>query len=326
MRRHDRTVLAKSLLGSGNYPNTTIPLLTGGGEVRGYQAGSVFKIFTVASALERGVPLDHSIDTVSPYRSKYPVFDDSPARCPDVPYYCPENYNHRSMGSRDMWTGLGSSVNTYFVPLQESIGTEHVVGMAQRLGVRFHTDEDRALARDAHNWGAFTLGVSAHTPLEMANAFATLAADGLRCEPTPAVEIRDRTGARLDGIGPRCTQVVNPEVARGTVDAARCPVGDRSHFDRCDGATAGDTRRIVGYPVFGKTGTTDDERSATLVVSTRQLTMAGLYTDPDWPQTRERFEHAGGVNPVVQGALRDAMNGKPAMGFAPPAAWIAFRT
>jgi membrane peptidoglycan carboxypeptidase len=228
------------------------------------------------------------------------------------------------MGEQDMWTGLGSSVNTYFVPLQEKIGTTHVVDVARRLGVRFHTDEDRALAAAAGTWGAFTLGVSAHTPLEMANAFATLAADGVYCTPMPVLEVHDRHGRPVGGVGPTCRRVLDPEVARGAVDAARCPVGDRSAYDRCAGATAGDTRRIVGYPVFGKTGTTDDEKSASLVVSTRQLTMAGFYADPDWPRTGERFEHRGGVNPVVQGALRDAMAGEPSVRFPQPGRRVAF--
>ena len=42
----------------GTYPNTTNPLLTGGGDITGYQAGSVFKIFTMVAALENDFPLD----------------------------------------------------------------------------------------------------------------------------------------------------------------------------------------------------------------------------------------------------------------------------
>jgi len=308
----------------GNYPNTVVPLLSGGGDVQGYQAGSVFKIFTVAAALERGLPLDYTIDTVSPYHSRYPVSNSSEARCPEGPYYCPENSGRKSAGPKNMWTGLGSSINTYFVPLQERIGTEYVVNMAQRLGIQFHHDEDRQLAANAHTWGAFTLGVTAQLPLEMANAFATLVADGKYCKPTPLVEIRDRDGNKISGAEPECKQVVDPDVARGVVDAARCPLGDASAYGKCAGATAGDTKDIVKHPVSGKTGTTDDEKSATLIISTKQLTMTGFYTDPDWPRTTERFKHAGGVNPVVQGAMRDAMYNKPSINFTKPSSKIAF--
>jgi membrane peptidoglycan carboxypeptidase len=301
----------------GNYPNTTVPLMSAGGEVQGYQVGSAMKIFTIVAALEQGLPLSTEIDTVSPYHSKYPVDDDSEAKCPESSYYCPVNSGGKPAGKRNMWTGLGSSINTYFVPLQERIGTEKVVEVAQRMGLVFHNDEDRKLAANAHTWGAFTLGVTDQTPLEMANAFATLAADGKYCKPIPVQEIKTDKGVVIPGAEPSCKQVITPDVARAAIDAARCPVGDESQFGKCEGkATAPDSRRIIRYPIFGKTGTTDDERSATLTISTKQLSVSGFYTDPDYPRTHEKFKHEGGVNPVVQGTLRDAMAGKPAIGFA----------
>jgi membrane peptidoglycan carboxypeptidase len=186
----------------GNFPNTTVPLMTAGGEVQGYQVGSAMKIFTVVAALEQGLPLSTEIDTVSPYHSKYPVDDDSEAKCPEGPYYCPVNSGGAQAGKRNMWTGLGSSINTYFVPLQERIGTEKVVDVAQRMGLQFHNDDDRKLAANAHTWGAFTLGVTDQTPLEMANAFATLAAEGKYCKPIPVQEIKDDKGAVIPGAEP----------------------------------------------------------------------------------------------------------------------------
>lgn len=311
----------------GNYPNTTVPLMSAGGEVQGYQVGSVMKMLTIVAALEQGVPLATEIDTVSPYHSKYPIDRDSKARCPEGPYYCPENSGGAQMGKRNMWTGLGSSVNTYFVPLQERIGTEKVVDVAKRLGLEFHNDGDRTLAANPHQWGAFTLGVTDQTPLELANAFATLAADGKYCKPIPVQEIKDDKGNVIPGAEPVCTQAVSPDVARAAVDAGRCPVGDSSQFGKCEGkSTAPESFTTIRRPIFGKTGTTDDERSATLVISTKQLTFAGFYTDPDFPRTSERFKHAGGVNPVVQGALRDAMAGKPVLGFARPSNRLALGT
>ena len=303
-----------------------MPLLSGGGEVQGYQAGSVFKIFTVVAALEQGLPLDYSIDTVSPYHSRYPVSAQQPGPVPGrARTTARRTPARRPMGRRNMWTGLGSSVNTYFVPLAGA--DRHREGRRRRAAgwaSSSTTTRTATLAADAHTWGAFTLGVTSQTPLEMANAFATLAADGKYCKPIPVLEIRDQDGNKIGGAEPDCKQVIDPDVARGAVDAGRCPLGDQSQYGRCGGSTAGDTRRIVGHPIFGKTGTTDDEKSATLIISTKQLTMAGFYTDPDWPQTSERFEHAGGVNPVVQCAMRDAMAGKPAINFAAPSSRVAF--
>jgi membrane peptidoglycan carboxypeptidase len=226
-----------------------------------------------------------------------------------------------------MWSGLGRSVNTYFVPLQEQIGTSKVVDVAKRLGLTFHNDEDTRLARTADEWGAYTLGVTAQTPLEMANAYATLAADGKYCKPTPLLELRDLAGNKLEGAEPECKDVVSPDVARGAVDAGRCPLGGKSQYGKCGGdGTAPDTDDKVKHPVFGKTGTTDKEKSATIIISTKSLTMAGFYTDADWPQTNERFEHNGGVNPAVQNAMAGAMAGKPQQQFEKPSQKVAFGT
>lgn len=321
----------------GNYPNTTVPLITGNDEFPGYQAGSTFKMFTMVAALERGFPLNYTIHTTSPYRSKYIVEPGGPAACGNR--YCPVNANPSWMnGSRNMWTGFGRSVNTFFVPLEERAGVENAVDAAKRLGIQFRArgtadaPSDYELASSperATGWGAFTLGVSATTPLDLANAYATLGNDGVYCEPIPIVEIRDPAGNKLDAGQPRCRGVVNPDVARAAVDAARCPLGDQSAYGRCSGATAADVRGIVGKPVFGKTGTTDGNRTATLVAVTKQIAVAGILADPDWPLTSRLEGHFHGdphptINKAVQFTLRDAMVGKPGINFTPPSRSIAF--
>src|SRR5256714_15435404 len=179
-------------------------------------------------------------------------------------------------GARNMWTGLGRSVNTYWVPLQYEIGAQNAVNAAKQLGVQFRAPQDARYSNDANGWGAFTLGVSATTPLDMANAYATLAADGRYCEPLPVVEIRDFGGQSLDVANPPCHQAVSPNVAHAAIDVMRCPVGDQSAFGACDGAHAANVRDAGGKPVAGKTGTTDANPTAALIVTTRQLAVAGL--------------------------------------------------
>ncbi len=307
----------------GNYPNTVNPLLSGGDGISGYQAGSTFKIFTIVAALEKGIPLSHTINAEREFRSEYIVARNGTAACKNTHFYCPTNASDSMVGVHNMWSAFGRSVNTYFVPLQQQVGAENVVEAAQKLGITFRDQGDFNRAEDkdqAHQWGPFTLGVSQTTPLDLANSYATLAAEGLYCEPIPVQEIRDPEGNKLDIADPRCEQRISTEVARAAVDAARCPVGDRSSTSRCAGATAQNVRGIVDAPVAGKSGTTDKDKTASLVAMTKQYSVAGIMADPDWPQTTQRMGHnePKGINPPVYETLRDAMKGKPRIDFTPP--------
>ncbi|MET7422257.1 transglycosylase domain-containing protein [Dactylosporangium sp. NPDC005555] len=301
----------------GNYPNTTVPIITGDKDIPGYQAGSTFKMFTAVAALESGLPLATTINTEKQFQSTFRINPSSPAAC-NGPWYCPKNAGGQS-GPYNMWTAFGSSINTYFVPLEQQVGADKVVDVAKRLGIQFNAKEDADYASypASKQWGAFTLGVSATTPLQLANAYGTLAADGLYCEPTPILEVRDNSGKKVEGLDPKCKQVVDKEVARAAVDMARCPVGDQSATGKCGGATAGYARKYVGRPVAGKSGTTDSEKSATFVAMTKQLAVGGFLTDPDWPETNKDMKHPQ-INYATLGTLKDGLTGKPVVQFTAP--------
>ncbi|MGC4876928.1 penicillin-binding protein [Micromonospora sp. DT43] len=316
---------AKSRRGiKGNYPATVNPLLSGGDGIAGYQAGSTFKIFTIVAALEKGIPLSYSFNAPQQFKSEYIIDSSSKAACPGTHFYCPTNSGQKAGGVQNMWTAFAQSINTYFVPLQQQVGAENVVDVARRAGIQFRASNDAKFAATkdaAHQWGAFTLGVSATTPLDLANAYATLAADGKYCEPIPVQEIRDPDGKKLDIANPRCEKRFSTDVARAAVDAARCPVGDNSKTSKCGSSrTAAVVKGIVDAPVAGKSGTTDSEKTAALVAMTKQYAVAGIMADPDWPQTNVEMKHEqkDGINPPVYETLRDAMKGKPRINFEPP--------
>jgi membrane peptidoglycan carboxypeptidase len=310
----------------GNYPNTTVPLLSGGSDGGGYQFGSTFKMFTMLAALKQGKPLATTINAISPYISKYPA--SGPGTCGGK--YCPSNDNPGYMnGVRNMWTGLGRSVNTYFVPLEEQVGAQNVVQTAEDLGITFTGDPkkqgtDAYFAANGDGWGAFTLGVSATNPLQMANAYATVAADGLYCSPLPVQQITDFNGKKLDVADPHCNQALDADVARAAADAARCPVGDQSTVGACDGNTAGTVKGIVGKPVAGKTGTTDNNRTAALIAMTKQLAVAGIVADPDNSDTHG-YSHDQ-VNWAVAHTLHDATAGLQAINFTKPTDHLLYGT
>src|SRR5262249_44112064 len=133
-------------------------------------------------------PLDFTINARSPYRSPiYIVGTDDVSACPDKIHWCPRNAVASMNGPRNMWTGFGRSVNTYFVPLEEKVGADKAIEMARRLGMQFRSSTDILFTSKDHakGFGPFTIGVTDMVPLELANAYATVAAEGNYCEPTP---------------------------------------------------------------------------------------------------------------------------------------------
>ncbi|MEU7998924.1 transglycosylase domain-containing protein [Micromonospora sp. NPDC049060] len=301
-----------------NYPNTVAPLL-GGGDLAGYQAGSTFKMFPMLAALDAGMPLSTSFNAPHRYRSE--VYDG----------WSPSNASGAMSGNQTMWSGFGKSVNTYFVWLEEQVGADKAVRLAEQLGLRWRTDVDRehASPAKAKQWGAFTLGVSDATPLEMANAYAAIAADGRYCEAIPVQAIYNRDGTpttwkTASGIErevakPRCRQVVDADAARAATDAARCPTGDTPARGSCGGwSTADSVRGTVGRPVAGKTGTTDSTRSAWFVGYTPELAAASFISDPDNPFNAVGDGQSQIPIKAVAQTLRDGLKGQPTRQFTPP--------
>ncbi|WP_433610013.1 transglycosylase domain-containing protein [Dactylosporangium sp. CA-139114] len=314
----------------GNYPNTVNPLLGGGDDMAGYQAGSTFKMFTMLAALEQGLPLSTAIYSPKTVQTKYKTGRSSPAHCGND-FWCPSNASDSMTGRQTMWSGFGKSVNTYFVQLEQRVGADAAVRMAERLGLRWRTgiDKTQASPAKAKGWGAFTLGVADTTPLEMAGAFATVVADGVHCEPIPVSSITDASGKpAVDDKGvevakPRCAQVLSADVARGAVDAARCVTGYKAATGDCGGwSTAPRVFATVRRPVAGKSGTTDDDRAAWFVGMTPGLTVAGFIADPDNPLHRVGSGNAGKPRETVAETLRDALAGTPVRGFTPPSSQI----
>ncbi|WP_425455265.1 transglycosylase domain-containing protein [Allorhizocola rhizosphaerae] len=307
----------------GNYPNTVNPLL-GGGDMAGYQAGSTFKIFTMLAALDAGMPMNTWIYSPGRLKSIYPAGWGEPASC--AGRWCPSNASGSMTGNHAMWSGFGKSVNTYFVQLEQRVGADAAVRMAERLGLRWRTDIDKLQAspEKAAGWGAFTLGVADTTPLEMANAYATVAAEGKYCEALPVMEITGPDGApaQFGGVpvaAPRCTQAVSQDVARAAADAARCVTGYGAAASGCGGwSTAPQVYGMVKRPVAGKTGTTDNNRAAWFIGFTPELVGASFMADPDNP-----FHGVGGGNawkPIeaVSYTLRDALKDQPVTHFTAP--------
>jgi membrane peptidoglycan carboxypeptidase len=310
----------------GNYPNTVNPLL-GGGDMAGYQAGSTFKIFTMLAALDKGMPLSTAFNAPMVFRSKY-ITGRGPSSCGD--HWCPKNSTKSMVGRQTMWSGFGKSVNTYFVQLEQKVGAENAVRMAERLGLRWRTDVDKMMAAPdrADGWGSFTLGVSDATPIEMGNVFATLAAQGKYCEPLPVRSISLTNGkpAMYKGVpvaAPRCHQAVPRAVALAATDAARCVTGYGAAKGSCGGwETSPMVHAVLNRPVAGKSGTTDSNKTAWFCGFTPQLAAAAFVADPDNPDDVVGSSRGTISKFTVAQTLKDALKGQPKLKFTPPPDWI----
>jgi membrane peptidoglycan carboxypeptidase len=179
-------------------------LATGGST--GFQAGSTFKLFTLLTALEQGIPQTFTLNAPQTYCSH--VFPDY--RC-DGGRHGVSNAGDSEHGRFTLLQATADSVNTYFVQLEERVGVEQVAATAQRLGVDFTAfpGERQPTAVD----GSLTLGTWGVSPLTMASAYATVAARGRYCVPYGLTAARSGEGHELDIAGPQCRQAVAQPVA-----------------------------------------------------------------------------------------------------------------
>jgi membrane peptidoglycan carboxypeptidase len=240
--------------------------------VQGFGAGSIYKIFTSAALLERGMGIMNPVPVMDAYTSR--VFRDNGG-----PYTVTNAGKYRT-GSVSLQTALAISPNTTFVALEDRIGKiDPVVDMAYRLGMRqslnFKDAGGRTIA-DAvkkEKRGSYTLGAEPTSPLDLANVGATLMSGGKWCPPTPIDAVLDRNGHPVPVPEAPCEQVVPDGLANSL--AVGLSKDDQPGGTSFAAAQAAHWNR----PMLGKTGTTQENRSAGFVGATPQYSGAVLV----WP-------------------------------------------
>ena len=235
-------------------------------------SGSTYKVFVATAALERGLPPWHRITTSDPYTSR--VY-----RNGLDPYTVHNVENSNIPPTLTMHEAIVRSSNTYFVALEDELGSvEGPVRAAQRMGLTsLDPVADEVVAQ---NRGSFTLGPEATSPLALASAYSTLAANGTRCTPVPVMEVLGRDGRPLTredgspiGNGAACTpEVVSPQVATTVnqmlVGGSSLPYG------------TGRRAAIPGHQIATKTGTAQDRASVSFVGSTPRYTASVMLFNP----------------------------------------------
>ena len=233
----------KAMIGGddSNYDNAQGNMATGEG-TGGRQPGSSFKTFTLATAIEKGIDPQTIIDAGATM--------EVPGSA-DV-----SNFGHYDYGMCTISKAFAVSSNTAFTRLILSVGVDSVIDMARRLGI----DSDLPAI------SGLTLGVASVTPLEMSEAYATLANGGTHYEPECIEQILDRKGnVIVDNTNPTGERVVSPEVAHATVEVMKGVVTS---------GTGTAARLSNGQEAAGKTGTTEYEQDSWFCGITPQYSVA----------------------------------------------------
>ncbi len=228
----------------------------------GMQAGSTFKIFTLAAAIKQNITPYTNI--YAPASRTFTGFVNCETNAPFAPFTI---RNDAGGGTYDMFSGVAYSVNTFFVALEERTGLCDPVNIAKSMGVTL------ANGKPVLGVPTFTLGTMEVSPLTMANAYATFAAHGVYCEPIAILSVLDRTGKSLPVPAGSCKQVLDRTIA-DTVTGILSNVIDGPYPGRTGGGLS------LGRDEAGKTGTTNTNAAVWFCGFTPDLAAAVWVGDP----------------------------------------------
>ncbi len=259
-------------------------------------AGSTFKPFAIIAALEAGIPLTSMWNGDSPQ-----IFDDL-----GKPYEV-SNYGNEGWGQVDLLEATKHSINTVFVPLGQMAGLEKVVDVARRAGI----PESVAMVPSP----SVVLGVASPRVIDVTNAYATFAAQGVYSKPYLIGSVTGPNKGVLYEGQSQTQEVFAKDVMADLTYSLRSVV---------NGGT-GAAALALGRPAAGKTGTSQSNASAWFSAYTPQLAASvALFRD----SASESLNGIGGLTSVTGGTfpariwtafMKGALKGEPIMSFPAPA-------
>ncbi|WP_434315360.1 transglycosylase domain-containing protein [Leifsonia sp. P73] len=227
------------------------------GGSNGFQAGSTYKVFTLAEWLKDGRSLNDVVNGDS-RALNLSSFKDS-CQGSGSGTYSPKNDGGQKPGNISVRAATAGSVNGAYFSMAQKLDQCEIRKTAEAFGVK------RADGKPLTSFVSDVLGTNEVAPVRMAAAFAGIANEGVYCAPIAIDRIVAPDGAEVPVPASSCSEAVSPEVAATMASALQSVTR---------GGTGSASNPNDGVPVFGKTGTTDSEKDTWFVGSTTRLTTA----------------------------------------------------
>ncbi len=275
------------------------------------QPGSSFKPIVYAAALDNGY-------------TPASVIMDAPVefKLSDGKIWRPKNYTDKFYGPSTLRRGIEQSRNAMTVRLADDLGMTKVADLAQRLGV--YERMPRHLAN--------SLGSAETTLLSMTTAYSMFANGGRKIEASLIDRIQDRRGKTIWRHDKRdCAACAVADYTEGQVEPELIDVREQvmspytayqitSMMEGVIARGTGKRMLIVGKPIAGKTGTSNDERDAWFIGYTPDMTV-GVYVGYDNPKPMGAHRTGGELAaPIVADFMQLALKDKAAVPFRVPRA------
>jgi membrane peptidoglycan carboxypeptidase len=277
----------------------------------GMPAGSTFKVFTLAAALDQGLPFGTRLSAPSSFTpTGYRNCKGQRVGDTTTLHNASDGEGGRSFS---LVTGTWHSVNTFFLGLERKVGLCATATMAERLGMR------QGNGKPLEQYPSFTLGFNPVSPTRMAAAYAAFAARGRYCSPIAIKKITDAAGRPVTVPSAHCHQAIGKGVADAVTHVLRGVL--------TRGTAAG---QGIGRPAAGKTGTVDDFSAAWFTGYTPNLASAVWIGDPrggfghpmrDLCMNGTCYGPVFGATipaPIWHDTMEAALSGTPAHGFHSP--------
>ena len=272
------------------------------------QAGSTFKTFVLTEAIEQGINPDSTSYLSAPFKYSPDPSGDCDAEPPTA--WCPETYDESYIGTASITRGTLRSDNSMYARLTLDVGPENVRTTARKMGIRSPLNPYPSLG----------LGAADVSPLEMASAYATLAAGGIYSEPMAIRRVvlangkededagwgkAKRRRVLSDGVAYEVTRILEQNIQHGT----------------------GYPNAVIGRTAAGKTGTTDNHADAWFCGYTPNLQATVWVGHPKGQIPMESVHGirvAGGTFPAqIWGMfMREALAYSPPREWESPKDWV----